>query len=147
MPPKLVLSETFPAMPALMAPVTARLPVARLIETLPSLVVTLPDPMIRLLVSLTVSDSPESLIRATSVVIFVLSDDVVLAVTLRILPVIVPTAVSPPLARFSVILPLLVRILPPSIVRSSASFTISELPRDVRLAVTEPIAVFTVTPF
>ncbi len=127
MPPRLVLSETFPRVPALMAPVTARFPVARLIETLPSLVVTFPDPMIRLLVSLTVSDSPESLIRASSVVIFVLSDEVVLAVTLRILPVIVPTPVIPPANRLSEIFPLLVVTFPAPIVRLLCSFTVREL--------------------
>ena len=79
--------------------------------------------------------------------IFVLSDEVVLAVTLRTLPVIVPMAVSPPLARFNVMLPLLLRMLPALIVRSSASLTISELPADVRLAMTELIFVFTATSF
>ena len=84
---------------------------------------------------------------ATSDLILVVRLEDVLAVTLRTFPVIVLVAVSPPLARFNVMLPSFVAICAPSIIRLLASFTISELPADVRLAVTTAIAVVTVTSF
>ena len=125
--PSEALSVMFPLMPALIAPIRVRFPAARLIEMLPSLLVKFPDPMTRLFVSLTVSDSPESLIRATSVVIFVLSDDVVLAVTLRILPVIVPVPVIPPANRESEMFPLLVVTFPDPITKPLLSKTVRKL--------------------
>ena len=70
--PWLVLSETLPV-PATMLPAPFKLPVARLIEMSPLLVVTLVPTASRLLASLMVSVCPLPVMLATSVETLVLS--------------------------------------------------------------------------
>ena len=82
--PLAAVSVTLPES-ALIAPVRTRFP-PTVMSMSPSLVTTLPLPMMRLLASLIVNDSPLPVILATSVVTFVSRDEARLAKTLSTLP-------------------------------------------------------------